>query len=171
MSDCYIGEIRMFAGNFVPINWALCDGQLLPIEQNLVLFSLIGTTYGGNGHTTFALPDLRGRLPVTQGSSSLGSYVLGQSGGAEEVVLVSSQLPEHTHPVNSQIHAGNSENIRNNFWASAPNHIYSPTTTGLTNMSPSAVSSTGDNKPHANMMPFLCVNYIIALDGATPIFE
>jgi len=169
MSECYIGEIRIFAGNYAPYEWALCDGQLLSIQQNYALYSLLGATYGGDGRITFALPDLRGRIPVSQGHSPCGDYhFLGKSGGTEEVTLLTSQMPEHTHPVKSQTHMGNSDNINNNYLAGAPIPIYSPATTGLTSMSSTAVSSAGENQPHANMMPFLSLNYIIALTGDYP---
>src|ERR1043166_3095307 len=99
MAQPYVGEIRMFAGNFAPAGWMFCEGQLLPISENDVLFNLIGTTYGGDGESTFALPDLRGRLPLHQGSSFGGSFVIGEAAGAEEVTLLTQQIPAHTHPL------------------------------------------------------------------------
>lgn len=164
MSECYLGEIRMFAGNYAPENWALCNGQLLSISQNETLFTLLGTTYGGDGQATFALPDLRGRIPISQGNS----YLIGQFAGTEEVTLIASQLPAHTHAALSQSAAGNSQDTTNNYWAGAPNTSYSPTTTGLTNMNPTAISSVGGSQPHDNMMPFLTISFIIALVGIYP---
>ncbi|BAU27072.1 microcystin-dependent protein [Aneurinibacillus soli] len=169
MSEPYIGEIRMFAGNYPPIGWAFCDGSVLPISGNEVLFTLIGITYGGDGQTTFALPDLRGRIPIHMGTSSLSSatYVLGQKGGTETVTVTESQLPQHTHPVFAQSADGTTTSPNNAFWATSSINQYSksePTST----MKNTAISSIGGNQSHNNMMPFLAVTFIIALEGMYP---
>ena len=125
MSDQYLGEIRMFAGNYAPEGWAMCNGQLLMINQNEALFSLIGTTYGGDGQTTFALPDLQGRVPVHTGRNNVTGtvYPLGQKGGTETVTLVADQLPRHTHAVNAQSQAGTSSTPDNNYWEIGRAHV------------------------------------------------
>ena len=125
MATAYVGEIRLFAGNFAPSGWAMCQGQLMPIANNEALFSLIGTTYGGNGQTTFALPDLRSRIPVHQGASPGGTYVMGQQGGEEQVTLALSQIPQHNHAANALSAAGNQQGPGGGFWA-YPTWVSSP---------------------------------------------
>lgn len=163
MGQPYVGEVRMFAGNFAPAGWAFCDGQLLPISENETLFQLIGTTYGGDGQSTFALPNLQSRIPVHQGNG----YILSQMGGAETVTLTVSQIPSHTHvPVGS----GNSGNLGSplgGLWAkSALNAYSSGAPTGQ--MHAQAIGATGGSQPHDNMMPYLGMNYIISLFGIFP---
>jgi microcystin-dependent protein len=162
MSDPYIGEIRMFGGNFAPVGWLFCQGQLLPISQYDVLFNLIGTTYGGDGQNTFALPDLQSRMPVHQGSG----YVLGQTGGAESVTLNRNQLPVHTHqPVAAAVATSQSPNA--NFWASYANSEYSSQPPAAA-MAANALSPAGGNQPHDNMSPYQVINFIIATEGIYP---
>jgi microcystin-dependent protein len=169
MSESYVGEIRMFAGNFAPRGWALCNGQLLSIAENEILFSLLGTTYGGDGQATFAVPDLRGRVPVHFGSSAAfgTTYSLGQMGGTETVTLTSQQLPAHSHPVGIQTGQGTTDDPVNAVWANSSLKQYgSGTASGQ--MSPSAVGSIGGNQPHDNMMPSLGLQFIISLQGYYP---
>jgi microcystin-dependent protein len=168
MAQPYVGEIRMFGGNFVIAGWAFCDGALLPISEYETLFNLIGTTYGGDGQSTFGLPDLRSRVPVHQGQGSgLSNYVLAQNGGLETVTLTSLQIPVHTHaPAASN--TGSSDNPLGNFWAnSVTGKPYSGPPPAV-QMNPATISSTGGNQPHDNMIPFLCVTYIISLFGIYP---
>lgn len=164
MSQPYIGEIRMFAGNF-PINgWMFCEGQLLPISEYESLFNLIGTTYGGDGQSTFALPDLRGRLPIHQG----GGFTLAENGGAEEITLTTSQIPAHSHPMLCTTNIANDANPLNNILseasASDPYATFPPTVA----MAAQSVTSTGGSQPHSNFQPYLCVNFIISLFGVFP---
>ena len=162
MSDPYIGEIRMFGGNFAPVGWLLCQGQLLPISQYDALFNLIGTTYGGDGQQTFALPNLQSRIPVHVGSG----FTLGQMGGVETVTLNTNQLPVHTHaPVAAAVAQSTSPN--NNYWASFANLNYSPSTPAAP-MAPYALSPSGGNQPHDNMSPYQVINFIIAVYGIYP---
>lgn len=164
MSEPYIGEIRMFAGNFAPLNWMLCQGQVLSISQYDVLYNLIGTTYGGNGQTTFALPNLQGRLPLHQ----TGSYPIGLIGGAEQVTLTTQQLPAHSHPMAaSQNTAGSSTVTGNVVGAVGATQIYREVAAASA-MANQACSFVGGNQPHDNMQPYLCINFIIALFGVYP---
>lgn len=169
MATPYIGEIRMFAGNF-PINgWAFCHGQLLPIADNDALFQLIGTTYGGDGQTTFALPDLRGRVPVHMGTGpGLSTRVLGQVGGQETVTLTTNQIPSHGHAPTASTQRGTQTSPANGVWAgSATAALYSSATPGVA-MNPAAVGVAGGSQPHENRIPFLAVNFIISLYGIFP---
>ena len=162
MSDPYIGEIRMFGGNFAPVGWLLCQGQLLPISQFDALFNLIGTTYGGDGQNTFALPNLQSRMPMHVGSG----FPLGQVGGTETVTLNTQQLPVHTHaPVASL--AATSSSPNNMFWASFANTMYSSQAPAAP-MAPNALSPSGGNQPHENMSPYQVINFIIATEGIYP---
>lgn len=166
MSEMFIGEIRLFAFNFAPKFWATCDGQQLPIAQNQALFSLLGTTYGGNGVTTFALPDLRGRVAVGYGSlQGGGSYVQGQAGGAETVTLLGSQLPMHTHPVAASTGAATTNVPTSAFPAAPPTGIYA-SATGLT--STAMTTGAGGGQAHSNLQPGLVVNACIAISGIFP---
>ena len=175
MSDPFIGEIKLFAGNFAPVNYALCNGQLLSIAQNQALFTLLGTAYGGNGVQTFGLPNFQGRFPVNQGQApGLSNYVMGQAAGTENVTLLSSQIPTHTHQATANSDATNPVNSpANNVWSASatPNFV---TYTGVTPapplvaMNPSAVSIVGGNVGHNNMPPYLAVSFIIALYGIFP---
>lgn len=168
MSEQFLGEIRMFAGNFAPFGWAFCNGQVLSIETNTALFSLLGTTYGGDGVTTFALPNLQSRIPIHQGQGpGLSPYVIGQLGGAENVTLITQQLPQHTHTVNADSGSGGVSSPAGAYWASSPGtKQYSPSTNVA--MSPSATSLTGNSQPHPNIMPYLAISFIIALEGIFP---
>ena len=173
MSEPYIGEIRMFGGNFAPTGWALCDGQLLSIAQNSALFSILGTTFGGNGQTTFALPDLRGRVPMHWGQGpGLTPRTIGESSGSETVTLLSTQMPAHTHTLNANSGQGDSFTPPGAVPAGAvdstqqPLNIYSSTIN--TTMNPAAIGAAGGSQPHQNMQPYLCVTFIIALQGIYP---
>lgn len=173
MAEAYIGEIRMFGGTFAPKGWALCNGQLLSVTQNSALFSILGTTYGGNGQTTFALPDLRGRLPMQPGQGpGLSPHSLGEQGGSETVTLLTTQMPAHNHSLHASGAQGDQFSPEGNVSAvqldssQQPVHMYSATFN--TNMNPGAIGTAGGNQPHNNMQPFLCVNFIIALEGIYP---
>lgn len=169
MAQPYVGEIRMFAGNFAPVGWMFCEGQALAISENDTLFQLIGTTYGGDGQTTFNLPDLRGRLPVHQGTSSSGTtYQMGQTGGAEEVTLTVQQIPIHTHPMVVLDHVGNQINPG----GSLPGHSFNVTpyinATPAGSFNVAAISPAGGSQPHTNFQPYLCIDFIISLFGIFP---
>lgn len=164
MSDAFIGEIRMFGGDFAPVNWHFCDGRLLSVDDYEALFSLIGTTYGGDGQNTFALPDLRGRVPVHINNST----PLGAQGGVESVTLTAQQLPAHSHAVNASTAEGSSKSPTNNVWASSEAiSPYQPTEPTVT-MSPDSIAAAGGSQPHENVMPSLVVNFIIKLEGLYP---
>ncbi|MBB6734244.1 phage tail protein [Cohnella zeiphila] len=169
MSDQYLGEIRMFSGNYAPQGWAFCNGQILSVNENQALFSILGGTYGGDGKTTFALPDLRGRVPIHNGTSpqSGTKFAIGQKGGTETVTLTEAQLPAHTHTVNAQSAPGTNTNPTNSFWATSTVKEYSTAAPNLT-MSAAAVSYEGANQEHDNMMPFFPVTFIIATQGLYP---
>lgn len=154
----------MFAGNFAPAGWMFCEGQLLPISENETLFQLIGTTYGGDGQSTFALPDLRGRIPIHQGNG----FVLAETGGAEEITLTVNQIPAHSHPLLATTNPGASANPQPNLTANSPNvQVYIEDVTGV-NMSAQAISSVGGSQPHTNFQPYLCIDFIISLFGIFP---
>jgi len=168
MSDQYVGEIRVFGGNYAPEGWAMCNGQLLPINGNEALFSLIGQTYGGDGVTNFALPDLRGRLALHMGTGTTGSiYSMGQVGGSETVTLTSAQLPAHTHAAQAQSAQGTAASPSNAFWAGSTINQYANTAPDGV-MDPAALGSAGGNQAHDNMMPYLTLTFIIALEGIYP---
>jgi microcystin-dependent protein len=166
----FIGEIRMFAGNFAPVGWALCDGQLIQISENDTLFNLIGTTYGGDGQNTFQLPDLRGRVPLHMGSGGGGSYVLAETGGVEEVTLNVQQIPAHNHAVlataTGQAQAPSGTTLPA---VAAPTgrNVYGPLNTAV-QMWSGMIGPAGGGQPHTNLQPFLCINFIIALFGVFP---
>ncbi len=166
MAQPYVGEIRMFAGNFAPAGWMFCEGQLLPISENETLFNLIGTTYGGDGQETFALPDLRGRLPLHQGNG----FILAETGGAEEITLTVNQIPAHTHPAVGSTNTTSSNSPTNN----VPGRVtiagvFPYGTDGpFGPISPSAIGSVGGSQPHNNFQPYLCVDFIISLFGIFP---
>ena len=166
MAQPYVGEIRMFAGNFAPAGWMFCEGQLLPISEYETLFNLIGTTYGGDGQSTFALPDLRGRLPIHQGNG----FVLAETGGAEEITLTVNQIPAHSHPFLGNDAPGTGSNpIGATFARNASADGYSTDSSGGTiNFPPQAVSFIGGSQPHTNFQPYLCVDFIISLFGIFP---
>lgn len=167
----FIGQIILFAGNFAPRGWALCDGQLLPISQNQALFSILGTTYGGDGRTTFGLPDLRGRVPVHQGHGpGLSDYHLGQKGGIETVTLTAAQMPPHAHSLHANENPGDSPDPAGAAISDSKGRDRDFQKSGEVNvtMSASSIGSTGGNQPHENRQPYLAVNYIIALQGIYP---
>lgn len=173
MSDNFCGEIRMFAGNYAPQDWALCEGQTLQISQYETLYSLIGTTYGGNGTTTFNLPDLRGRVPVHMGTGTgLTQRIIGQSLGTENVTMTVDTIPAHTHTLAAGSVVGELYDPNGNILAgcTAMNALQSYTTmnTAPTAMNAAAITSAGGSQPHNNMMPGLCINFIIALAGYYP---
>ncbi len=167
MSEPYVGEIRIAGFNFAPVGWAFCNGQLLSIEDNEVLFAVIGTTYGGDGVTTFALPNLQCRVPVHQGKSSTGTpYVLGQNGGAETVTVTPAQLPSHTHSAACNPTATGTA-PGGNVWSSTTGNAYTTAAPGQL-LNPIAIAPTGGNQPHDNMPPLLVANFIISLYGVFP---
>lgn len=170
MSEPFVGEIRMFAGNFAPRGWAFCDGQLLAVSQNDALFSLFGTIYGGDGRTTFGLPDLRGRIPVHAGSGpGLSPKRLGAKYGAEAVTLTVNQMPSHTHePMQASTSAGVSNSASGNLPANSPSVDLWIEDSQAANLSAQAVSQVGGSRSHTNLMPFLCVHFIVALVGIYP---
>ena len=175
MSEPFIGQIVMFGGNFAPRNWAFCDGALLPISQNTALFSILGTTYGGDGRTTFALPDLRGRIPMHPGNGpGLTSRRLGEKGGVENVTLTTNEIPSHSHgaTANAVAPAGNSNDANNNFWADDAGVSSGTYHTGPANTTMNAdavqIAPAGGNQAHANVQPYQCVNFIICLYGIFP---
>ncbi|MEO9131211.1 MAG: tail fiber protein [Sphingomonas sp.] len=177
MSNPYLGEIRMFAGNFAPRANALCNGQLLAIQQNTALFALLGTYYGGNGTTNFALPDMRGRVPINQGQGpGLSNYNIGQQAGTETVTLTQGTTPQHTHVVNATTDVGNLTGPSNKAMPAEPTngttpgtlYVAPPNALSPVAMASGSVSMTGGSQPHQNMMPTLCITFIIALQGIFP---
>ena len=166
MAQPYVGEVRMFAGNFAPAGWQLCEGQLLPISENETLFNLIGTTYGGDGQSTFGLPDLRGRLAVHQGNG----FILAESGGAEEITLTVQQIPSHNHAFLGTTNLAADANPTNMVPATSASATASPygTDAPFTTLAPSSVTAVGGSQPHSNFQPYLCINFIISLFGIFP---
>lgn len=163
MSDPYIGEIRVVGFNFAPQGWALCNGQLLSIADNTALFQLLGTTYGGDGQNTFALPNLQGRIPFHQGNS----FVIGSTAGTETVTLTATQMPAHTHPLAANSSPGTQAAPTGGYWAQSPLGAYSTEATA-NSMAATAIGNTGGSQPHDNMPPFLVVNFVISLFGIFP---
>ena len=174
MSDPFVGEIQLFGGNFAPRGWAFCDGQLLAVSQNDTLFSLLGTLYGGDGRTTFGLPDLRGRIPLHQGTGiGLSPRQLGSKGGEEQVTLTSNQMPSHSHAVSASDAPGTQNNPTGQVLAKPANdtgnsRLYDNADPIDNHLNNAAIASTGGQQPHSNLMPFECVNYIFALIGIYP---
>lgn len=164
MAQPYVGEIRMFGGNFAPAGWMFCAGQLLPISENETLFQLIGTTYGGDGQSTFALPDLRGRLPIHQGNG----FVLAESGGAEQITLTLSQIPSHSHALLASNQVATLSDPQGNVSGQTGTFDQFQTTDGALNMAPQSISQVGGSQPHNNMQPYLCISFIISLFGIFP---
>jgi microcystin-dependent protein len=164
VSQPYVGEIRMFAGNFAPAGWAFCDGSLLPISEFETLFNLIGTTYGGDGQSTFALPDLRSRLPIHQG----GGFALAQNGGVETVTLTVNQIPAHTHPFLASSDIANSPDPANNLVARSPQIKMFLNANASVTMSTLFLGNTGGDQPHSNFQPYLCISFILSLFGVFP---
>jgi microcystin-dependent protein len=166
MAQPYVGEIRMFAGNFAPAGWMFCSGQLLPISENETLFALIGTTYGGDGQSTFALPNMQSRVPIHMGTG-LSTYQLAETGGVETVTLTTNQIPIHAHPPLAS-NAGTADTPNNNYWAASTlGKPYTPAPPAV-QMNTGTISPAGGSQPHENMIPFLCVSYIISLFGIFP---
>ena len=173
MSEPFVGEIKMFAGNFAPRGYAFCDGQLLAVSQNDALFSLFGTIYGGDGRTTFGLPDLRGRIPLHQGHGpGLSERRLGSKGGAEKVTLTLNQTPGHTHAVQASNNAATSATLNGNVLARGvdANDTFYVESAGATKgaLVSGMVLNSGGSRPHNNMMPTLCIHFIVALFGIYP---
>ena len=170
MGSPFIGEIRMFGGNFAPAGWMFCQGQLLPISENDALFTLIGTTYGGDGQETFGLPDLQGRLPMHagQGPGLSQNYQLGEKGGVESVTLTTQQIPVHNHPAIASNDAGTSPNPQGNLLAVNNVVQFFSGDVGTNPMASSSLQPTGGSQPHDNLQPFLCVSFIISLFGVFP---
>jgi microcystin-dependent protein len=164
MAQPYVGEIRMFAGNFAPAGWMFCEGQLLPISEYETLFNLIGTTYGGDGQSTFALPDLRGRIPLHFGNG----FVLAESGGVETITLTVSQIPAHSHPLLATSSNASDANPGNNVVAQAGTFDPYQSSPPSAAMAAQAITSTGGSQPHDNFQPYLCVDFIISLFGIFP---
>jgi microcystin-dependent protein len=171
MAQPYVGEIRIFAGNFAPLDWMFCDGSALPISENETLFTVIGTTYGGDGETTFNIPDLRGRVPIHQGQGpGLSNRVIGEAGGAEEVTLTVNQTPAHTHPLLGSTQIASTATPQGS--VPAQDNIvgvdFYIEDTPNANMAPTAIASVGGSQPHTNFQPYICINYIISLFGLYP---
>jgi microcystin-dependent protein len=164
VSQPFIGEIRMFAGNFAPAGWAFCNGALLPISENTALFNLIGTTYGGDGQTTFALPDLRGRIPVHQGAG----FDVGANGGLEQVTLTTAELPSHAHAAPAQSNAGGQPSPANGVWATVSTQTVFSSAGPTAAMNPACIGVAGGSQPHENRMPYLAMNFILSLFGIFP---
>lgn len=166
MAQPYVGEIRMFAGNFAPAGWMFCEGQLLPISENETLFQLMGTTYGGDGESTFALPDLRGRIPIHQGNG----FILAETGGAEEITLTVNQIPAHSHPLLATSNTATDSLPTGNVMAQSKTagiFMYledNPTVS----LAATSISPVGGSQPHTNFQPYLCVDFIISLFGLFP---
>jgi microcystin-dependent protein len=172
VSEPFVGEIRMFGFNFPPQGWAFCDGQLLSISQNAALFSLLGTTYGGDGESNFALPDLRSRVPVSLGQGEgLSSYAEGQAGGTETVTLGPAQMPAHTHAVSASSSPAASERPAGRVLARSPDHSYIPEPDTDTVMNAKMIGEAGNSQPHDNIQPYLVLNFCIALQGVFPARE
>lgn len=168
MSEPFLAEVRIVGFNFAPRGWALCDGQILPINQNQSLYSLLGTTYGGDGRTSFALPDLRGRVPIHVGQSNGGAdHREGQKGGEETHTLSANEMPQHDHPAQCSTDNATSNTASGNTLARATSTIYQDAS-NLTNMSSAAVSNVGGGQAHENMQPYLVLNFCIALQGLFP---
>ena len=166
MAEPYVGEIRMFASNFAPVGWAFCEGQLLPIAENETLFQLIGTTYGGDGESTFGLPDLRGRIPIHQGNG----FLLAQTGGAEAITLSTTQIPAHSHPLLATANTATSNAPASNLLAAttgATTFAYG-TDAPIVPLTAASIGPAGGSEPHTNFQPYLCINFIISLFGIFP---
>ncbi|WP_420967464.1 phage tail protein [Bradyrhizobium sp. B120] len=169
MPQPFIGEIKMFAGNFAPAGWQFCDGRLVAISENDALFNLIGTTYGGDGQSTFGLPDLRGRLPVHMGTNAGTAFTIGEIGGVEQVTLTTQTIPAHTHTMLASQNTGTSSNPQGNVLdqMSGALLLYKEQTP-TTPLSPVVIGPTGGSLPHSNIQPFLCIGFIISLFGIFP---
>jgi microcystin-dependent protein len=164
MAQPYVGEVRMFAGNFAPAGWMFCEGQLLPISEYETLFNLIGTTYGGDGQSTFALPDLRGRIPLHQGNG----FILAETGGAEAITLTTQQIPAHSHPFMVSSDQTTVTNANGNVIGAPLTATPLFAATPALALNAASISATGGSQPHDNCQPYLCVNFIISLFGIFP---
>jgi microcystin-dependent protein len=164
MAEPFLSEIRIFSFNFPPKGWAFCNGQFLPINQNQALFSLLGTTYGGNGQTTFALPNLRGQVPIHEGDG----HTLGEQAGSSAVTITQQTMPQHLHVMQGTTQDANGPVPTNNLLGKANNLYQSPNSGGFVALNPAAVSNVGGSQPHNNMMPYLVLNFCIALQGIFP---
>jgi microcystin-dependent protein len=166
MAQPYVGEIRMFAGNFAPAGWMFCEGQLLPISGNETLFQLIGTTYGGDGQSTFGLPDLRGRIPVHQGNG----FTLAETGGAETITLTINQIAAHSHPFLASNDTATAAGPGGNLVAATnvAKKVYAAAASPTAAMAAQSISPTGGSQPHTNFQPYLCIDFIISLFGLFP---
>ena len=163
MAQPYVGEVRMFAGNFAPAGWMFCEGQLLPISENETLFNLIGTTYGGDGQSTFALPDLRGRIPLHQGNG----FVLAETGGAEDITLTVQQMPQHAHPMLGSSDPASTRGPQGGVLGRASAEAYASEFTPES-IASQTVGPVGGSQPHTNFQPYLCISFIISLFGIFP---
>ena len=169
MAQPYVGEIRMFAGNFAPAGWMFCDGQLLPISENETLFNLIGTTYGGDGQETFALPNLQSRVPMHMGKGKDGvTYQLAEEAGTESVTLTTQQIPSHTHAFMGSTTAATLTSPKDSVVATSAQVDYLTIATASVAMNANAITPAGGSQPHENCQPFLCINFIISLFGIFP---
>jgi microcystin-dependent protein len=162
MGTPYLSEIRIVSFNFAPKGWALCNGQTLPIAQNQALFALLGVTYGGNGTTTFQLPNLQARMPIHQGNG----FALGNAGGESAHILTTPEMPSHNHPAQGVSTAASSDTATNNTWAMSTANPYSATSN--VSMNAAALGTSGSSQPHNNMPPYLTLNFVIALQGIFP---
>jgi microcystin-dependent protein len=170
MAQPYVGEIRIFAGNFPPVGWMFCDGQTLPISENDVLFQLIGTTYGGDGESTFNLPNLQSRVPIHMGTNAGTTYQLAEMAGVESVTLTVQQIPTHSHPLLGSTQNATAQTPLNNVTGKTGSNIYQANPAGgdFLNMAAQAITPAGGSQPHDNLQPYLCVNFIISLFGLFP---
>lgn len=168
MSDPFVGEIRMFGGNFAPLGWAFCDGQVLSIANFNTLFALIGTTYGGDGQSTFALPNLQSRLPMHMGNGAGTSATIGEAGGAETVTLNINQIPNHSHSLLASTASGTAATPANNMLAASSAVKVYKAGTPANALAAQAIAGAGGSQPHSNIQPYQCVNFIIALEGIFP---
>jgi microcystin-dependent protein len=170
MSEPFLAEVRMVGFNFAPRGWAFCDGQILPINQNQSLYSLLGTTYGGDGRTSFALPDLRGRTPIHVGASNGTHHELGQKSGEETHTLSANEMPQHTHPFHgiNEPASGRTDQPAGTFLSKAASDLYSTSITNFVNLGTGTILNAGGGQAHDNMQPYLAVNFCIALQGLFP---
>jgi microcystin-dependent protein len=168
MAQPYVGEIRMFAGNFNPSGWAFCNGALLPISENETLFQLIGTTYGGDGESTFALPNLQSRVPIHMGTGGGSSFIIGEMGGVESVTLTTQQIPSHNHGFIASKDQAGLTTPPNNVLGQIPGGNVYIQETADTPLNAGSIGPAGGNQPHDNMQPFLCISFIISLFGIFP---
>lgn len=168
MAQPYVGEIRMFGGNFAPAGWMFCNGQLLPISENETLFQLIGTTYGGDGQETFALPNLQGRAPIHMGTGGGGTYQLAEMAGSETVTLTAQQVPVHNHPMACSTTTAQNPQPKDSILAQGPTVQAYITDVPAGPISPQILTPVGGSQPHENMQPYLCVSFIISLFGIFP---